>query len=454
MSYLPQTEDELDAMLDDIGVDRFDELLDPVPDDVRLDRPLDLPAALAEQDLFDHIRDLADQNRDLSAFTSFLGAGMYQHYVPAVVEELTSRNEFYTAYTPYQAEASQGILQAFYEYQTLICELTDMDVSNASHYDGPTALAEAVLMMAGTEEGTVFVPEFLHPEYRRVLDTYLQFHPLSVNQLPSEGGRVDPDALRRISEEDAAAVIVQHPNFLGHLEPVQKVQDALDGADVPVIGVVDPISTVQLTPPADWGADVAVGDGQSLGNHLYFGGPSFGFISTSEDNLRKLPGRLVGRTDTEDGEEAYVLTLQTREQHIRREKATSNICTNQGLNALQATIWMCALGKQGLDRIARHCVKKSHYLRDRLLELPGVSAPFDRDPPFFREFTVDLPVPASTVNERLLAHGLIGGLDPGETVSRAEHPWLLTATECTGYDEIDQFVDIVHDTLNGTAPTP
>ncbi len=450
MSYLPQTEDELNEMLDQIGVDRFEELLDPVPDEVRLDRPLDLPDALSEQELFDHIRELADQNKNLSSFPSFLGAGMYQHYVPAVVEELTSRNEFYTAYTPYQAEASQGILQAFYEYQTLICELTGMDVSNASHYDGPTALAEAVLMVAGTEEGTVYVSEHLHPEYRRVLDTYLQFHPLNIDDIPSDAGRMNPNALEDVADADPSAVIVQHPNFLGHLEPVGDVQKILSNTDTPVIGVVDPISTINLTPPADWGADVSVGEGQSLGNHLYFGGPTFGFISTTDDNTRQLPGRLVGRTDTEEGETAYVLTLQTREQHIRREKATSNICTNQGLNALQSTIWMCALGQQGLERIAEHCVRKSHYLRNQLLELPGVAVPFDdKDVPFFREFVVDLPVPVARVNDRLLAHGVIGGLDLSDHLSLAdaEHPWLLTATECTGYDEIDQFVDIVRDEI-------
>ncbi len=419
MSYLPRTRDELNNMLGEIGVDRFEDLLEPVPSEVRLDRDLEIPEAFAEQELFDHVRALADQNNDLSSFTSFLGAGMYQHYVPAVVEELTSRNEFYTAYTPYQAEASQGVLQAFFEYQTLICELTGMDVSNASLYDGPTALAEAVLMMAGTKEGTVYVPKHLHPEYRRVLDTYLQFHPLDVSSLPSEGGRTNPSSLNRLADHDPAAVVVQHPNVLGYLEPVHEFEEALD-PDVPLVGVVDPISTVELTPPGEWGADVAVGEGQSLGNHLYFGGPTFGFIG--------------------------------REQHIRREKATSNICTNQGLNALQATIWMCALGKRGLRRIARHCVRKSHHLRDRLLELDGITPVFDGDDsPFFREFAVELPVVPSAINERLLAHGMIGGLDFREHLPQANNPWLLTATECTGYDEIDQFVRIVSDTIGASS---
>lgn len=442
MSYLPHTERELQEMLSDIGVASFEELLQPIPEEVRTHDELDIPEALSEQELLKHLRDIATKNQDLSEFTSFLGGGMYQHYVPALVEELTFRNEFYTTYTPYQAEASQGILQVFFEYQTLICELTGMEVSNASHYDGPTSLAEAILMVAGTEQGTVLLPEYLNPEYRRVVETYLQFHELELRTIPSSSGTIDTDALRDQMADDVEAVVVQHPNFLGHLEPVNGIGEVVDNHSAELIGVVDPISSVFLRPAAEWGADVAVGEGQSLGNDLNFGGPTFGFISTHESNRRSIPGRLVGETETEEGETAYVLTLQTREQHIRREKATSNICTNQGLNALQATIWMCSLGKQGMKDVANHCVQKSHYLQEALLKIDGLKDPYPNRS-FFREFVLDLPVPVSDLNQQLLESDMIGGLNLQSELPALDEPWLLTATEWHDRGDIDQFVKLV-----------
>ena len=448
MSYLPHTERELQEMLSEIGVSSFEELLAPIPEEVRSEEVLDVPEALSEQELLKHVREIADDNRDLTEYDSFLGGGMYQHYVPAVVEELTSRNEFYSTYTPYQAEASQGILQVFFEYQTLICELTGMEVSNASHYDGPTSLAEAILMVAGTSEGTILLPEQLNPEYRRVVETYLQFHDLNIQTLPSRNGTIRVAALKEQLSDDVQAVVVQHPNFLGQLEPVNEVGALMEDHSASLIGVVDPISTIQLKPPGDWGADVAVGEGQSLGNDLNFGGPTFGFISTHDDNQRKIPGRLVGKTDTEEGDTAFVLTLQTREQHIRREKATSNICTNQGLNALQSTIWMCALGKNGLRDVANHCVQKTHYLHEQLLDLDGVSNPYPGSH-FFREFVVDLPEAPAGLNEHLLAQDFIGGMDLSNTVDGIEHPWLLTATEWHDRNDIDEFVSCVGSYLNG-----
>lgn len=448
MSYLPHTERELQEMLSEIGVSSFEELLEPIPEEVRTQETLEVPQALSEQELLKHVGEIADHNRDLTEYNSFLGGGMYQHYVPAVVEELTSRNEFYSTYTPYQAEASQGILQVFFEYQTLICELTGMEVSNASHYDGPTALAEAILMVAGTSEGTILVPEQLNPEYRRVIETYLQFHELTIQSIASRNGRLHVPALKEQLNEQVEAVVVQHPNFIGHLEPVNEIGDLMEEHRASLIGVVDPISTIQLKPPGAWGADVAVGEGQSLGNDLNFGGPTFGFISTHDANQRKIPGRLVGKTDTEEGDTAYVLTLQTREQHIRREKATSNICTNQGLNALQATIWMCALGKNGLQAVANHCLQKTHYLRKQLLELDGIHDPYP-DQSFFREFVLDLPEPPARVNEHLLDHDVIGGMDLTDQIEDVQHPWLLTATEWHDRTDIDEFVSCVRAYING-----
>ncbi len=442
MSYLPHTDTELQEMLSEIGVSTFEELLDFIPEDVRFRGELDVPGALSEQQLLKHVQNLAENNKDLTEYDSYLGGGMYQHYVPALVEQVTARNEFYTTYTPYQAEASQGLLQVFFEYQTLICELTDMEVSNASHYDGPTSLAEAVLMVAGTQEGTVLVPGQLNPEYRRVLETYLQFHDLQIETVPGQNGVLDVDKLNERMSDEVKAVVVQQPNFLGYLEPVQNIGEIVQGHEASLVGVVDPISLLFLEPPGQWGADVSVGEGQSLGNDLNFGGPTFGFISTHESNQRKIPGRLVGQAETEEGETAYVLTLQTREQHIRREKATSNICTNQGLNTLQATAWMCALGKDGLTDVANHCVQKSHYLHEQLLKIDGINNPFSTQS-FFREFTVDLPGSPSSINEQLLEDEIIGGLDLSRELEAVENPWLLTATEWLDREDIDHFIERV-----------
>ncbi len=446
MSYIPHTERERKQMLEEIGVESFDELLDPVPESIQQSESLDIPEAFAEQDLLKHVRRLSEKNANVSETTSFLGGGMYHHFVPAVVEELTGRNEFYTAYTPYQPEASQGILQAFYEYQSLICELTGMDVSNASHYDGPASLAEAVLMLAGMvdEEKAVLVPETLHPEYKNVLETYLQFHPLRIEEVPrNDAGILDVDELRESLDQPVAVAVLQNPNFLGCLEPVEKLSTIIQEKDVPLVGVVEPVSLSCLRPPGNWPADVAVGEGQPLGNDLNFGGPTFGFISTREEYIRELPGRIVGETQTEEGEDtAYVLTLQTREQHIRRERATSNICTNQGLNALRSTIWMCALGKKGVRKVAENTVRNTHYLYDQIQSVDGFEAPFSGTP-IFQDFVVNAPVSPSDLNEYLVEHQVVGGMDLSEMLDDVENPWLLSATEWVEKEEIDEFIELI-----------
>ena len=442
--YVPAAPQQPKDMMSTVGVRSMAELFADIPEKVRLPRQLNLPAPLSEMELASELQQVAARNRNLSELVCFLGAGAYDHYVPAAVKNLTARQEFYTAYTPYQPEISQGTLQAIFEFQSMICQLTEMDVANASMYDGASALAEAALLAAqATHKKSLLVSAGLHPDSRAVLETYARFSDLRIEELAGcpASGETDPAIVQQLLHEDVAAVIVQNPNFYGVIEPLAQIGACLADSKAMFLVSCDPLSLGVLQSPGSAGADIVTGDGQSLGNGMPFGGPSLGFFAARRDLLRRMPGRIVGETTDARGRRSYVLTIQTREQHIRREKATSNICTNQALNALTATIYLALNGPQGLARVAELCVRRSHLLRNRLLELPAFQPLFDG--PFFREFTVRFSGDLHDLNRYLLKEGFIGGLPLAEIVPAQTNTWLLAVTEKRTEAEIDRFVDAV-----------
>ena len=413
MSYVLNTSDQQRAMLERIGAESVAELFRSIPESLRLGRPLDVPPALSEIELTRHVQQLAARNQAADRAVCFLGGGSYDHFIPAVVDAIAGRSEFYTAYTPYQAEASQGSLQAFFEYQTLICQLTGLDVANASLYEGGSATAEAVLMALGItgRYGQVVVAESVHPQYRQTLATYLANLETRVRTLPTPAGFLDPDEVKRVLDEQTACLVVQHPNFFGCLEEADAIGKLAKAAGALYVASFDPISLGLLKRPGQYGADIAVAEGQCLGNPMVYGGPYLGLLACRESLVRKMPGRLVGQTVDRHGQRCWVLTLQTREQHIRREKATSNICTNQGLMALKAAVYLAALGPEGLRETAALCTRKAHYAAERLTEVPGVRLRFAR--PFFKEYTLSVPGDAPALLARLLQAGYHAGLGLG-----------------------------------------
>ncbi|MBI3097961.1 MAG: aminomethyl-transferring glycine dehydrogenase subunit GcvPA [Planctomycetes bacterium] len=431
MPYIQNTPHDVAEMLRVIGKPSIDALFETIPSRLRLQGLLDVPAALPEASLLPHLQSLAGKNRTVDAGPCFLGGGAYVHFIPAAVDALVSRGEILTAYTPYQPEVSQGSLQIFYEYQTLMCELTGLDVSNASHYDGASALAEAVLMsMDVTDRPAVVVPATLHPEYLQVLRTYVAGLDARVEVVPATGyGPTDLDAMQKRIGSETAAVVIAQPNFYGGIEDLRRTASIAHGAGALAVACVNPIACMLLETPGEAGFDIAVGEGQPLGCEVSYGGPWFGFVTARETFVRKMPGRIVGEARDHDGRRGYVLTLQTREQHIRRAKATSNICTNQGLLATRATIHMALLGRAGLYEVATQCVQKAHFLADEVAKVPGyrVLSPG----PFFHEFVVETPIPARELNARLLREGILGGVDLGKYWPDAPNRWLLCATELT-----------------------
>ena len=439
MAYTQNTPDEIRAMLKTIGVSSIDDLFAPIPEGVRLEGDLDLADALSEPELLRKMQEIADRNVPLGQMPSFLGAGAYLHHIPSVVDALASRSEFATSYTPYQPEASQGNLQAIFEYQTMICEITGMDVSNASHYDGATSAAEAAMMaldITGREE--VLISGTVHPDIRAVVETYLRYRNVRPVEVPALDGRIDLEALRKLATSRVAAIVFQTPNFFGLVEEVGEVSDVAKGSRGLLIASVDPISLGLLLPPGEYGADIAVGEGQPLGNPVSFGGPTFGFLAARQKYVRKMPGRIAGMTKDTEGRTAYVLTLQAREQHIRREKATSNICTNQGLCALRGAIYLTAVGKQGLRKAANLSFQKAHYAAKEI----DAKTPFSRrhPGPFFREFAIQGPLPAREANRLLFERGIIGGFDLGRVSSDEANTLLLAFTEMNTRDDIDALV--------------
>ncbi|MGI6574755.1 MAG: aminomethyl-transferring glycine dehydrogenase subunit GcvPA [bacterium] len=440
-NYLPLTEEERSPMLQVMGVNSVEELFADIRPEVRLERELNLPEPLPEPELKAHMHRLAAQNANLSEYVSFLGAGVYEHYIPSVVSQMVMRNEFYTAYTPYQAEMSQGVLQATFEYQTMICRLTGMEVANASLYDGATAVAEAAIMSLNAARGReVIVSETVNPVYRQVLETYITKQGFSLKTLPYSDGLTDFSQLESELAKETACLIVQSPNFFGVLEDLASVAEQVrqHNKKALLVVVADPISLGLLEPPASWGADIVVGEGQSLGNPTSFGGPLLGYIAARRDLVRRMPGRIVGQTKDKEGNRGFVLTLQSREQHIRRERATSNICSNQALNALAAAVYLTVMGPKGLRQVAELSLQKAHYAQERICKVPGFVQAFVQ--PFFKEFVIKCKLPVAEVNAALLTDKIIGGLDLGRFYPEMKDHMLLCVTEKRTKAEIDTLV--------------
>jgi glycine dehydrogenase subunit 1 len=443
MSYVPHTERERSEMLAAIGVPRMEDLFADVPARVRFPE-LSLPPPASELDVMRDMQALAARNFAIDPALSFLGAGTYHHFRPATVDYVLSRGEFYTSYTQYQPEVSQGFLQALFEYQSLVCRLTEMDVSNASHYDGATALAEAVLLAlnaaAGKRNKIVLSPA-VHPQYRAVVKTYLRgTHVATV--IGDEDSAVTLDKLKGLLDQNTAALVIQSPNFFGQCEPVEDLAEAVHSAGALLIVVTDPIALGLFRPPGTYGADVVVADGQSLGIAPSFGGPHLGIFAARMAQVRRLSGHLVGETIDADGRRGYVLTLATREQHIRRAKATSNICTNSALCALAAAAYLATMGKRGLRQVAELCFQKSHYAATEIGKLRGFAInPQAPTKPFFKEFVVRLPAPSGEVNAHLRKkHGIIGGYDLSRDDPSLKNHMLIAVTEVNMRTSIDRLV--------------
>lgn len=439
MNYIPNTEEEQEKLLARIGVGSVEELFLDIPESLRLQRPLKVAGGLSEPELVKHVKALAKQNGDLDTYTSFLGAGAYEHFIPSFVDQILLRSEFYTAYTPYQPEISQGTLQAIYEYQTLVCELTGMDVANASMYDGASALAEAALMTCdATRRSKVLVSRTVHPEYREVLKTYLPHRGVELVEIPSLDGMTDLNKLEALLTPDIAGVLLQVPNFFGGIEAGENIAALAHAQGALCVVSVNPVSLGLLKAPGDYGADIVVGEGQPFGNPLNFGGPYLGFLACREKFVRRMPGRIVGATKDKNGKKGYVLTLQAREQHIRREKATSNICSNEALCALAFTIHLSGLGKSGLKELAQQNLQKAHYAAGQISSLPGMKLAFSG--PFFHEFVIESEIEPARLNRELLKDKIIGGLDLGRFYPELDHHLLFCVTETKTKAEIDRLV--------------
>lgn len=447
MRYIPNTEAVCQEMLGEIGVESVEALFSDVPEDIRLRRRLQIPGPVPEADLYDHLRRLGEENAHGDKTSYFLGAGAYFHWIPSVVNHLSGRSEFYTAYTPYQAEISQGTLQATFEFQTYVALLTGMEVANASMYDGASALAEAVLMAMRIRPGRkeILLPFTVHPEYREVVETYVLAQDVQIKGVPiTEDFQTDWDALQDMISEETCCLVVQNPNFFGTIEDLRALGETAgkvhDKGGIMIVTVVEPLSLGVLVPPGDYGADIVVGEGQSLGNPPFFGGPFLGLFASKKDFVRRMPGRLVGQTTDRQGRRGYVLTLATREQHIRREKATSNICTNQNLCALRASIYLTVLGRKGLRELAILNMRKADYARQRISRIDGFTV---FDVPIFNEFVVQCPRPVREVQEALSKRGIIGGLDLSRFFPSLENHILFCSTERNSRDEIDRMCGIL-----------
>lgn len=442
MPFIPTTDQNREEMLKTIGVSDFEELLKAIPDAARFKGKLDLPEPLSEYEVTRLLQEIANQNAHAGSHTCFLGGGAYDHFIPAAVGHVTSRSEFYTAYTPYQPEVSQGNLQAIYEYQTMIANITGMDVANASMYDGASALAEAALLIqAETKRGEILVSKAVHPFYRKVIGTYCQRSGACMREVAIKDGATDLDLLKKMLSENSGGAIIQHPNFFGNLEPVDEIEKMVHGAGG-LYGVsVDPISLGLLKPPGEYNADVVTGEGQSLGNALYYGGPYVGIFAVKKDLIRRLPGRLVGVTVDTKGRRGFVLTLQTREQHIRREKATSAICTNEQLCALASTVYLALMGKQGIPTVANLCVQKAHYLAERIEDIIGFDLLFSR--PFFKEFAIRCPDSPKRIIDAMRKEKIFAGIDLSRFDYGIEDGLLIAVTEKRTKEEMDRYIEIL-----------
>jgi glycine dehydrogenase subunit 1 len=447
--YTSATDADREAMLAAVGAGSVEELFDELPAGVRLERPLALEDGLSEHDVYERLRALAARNADAESEVSFLGAGMYDHYVPGIVDAITQRSEFLTPYTPYQPEISQGGLQAMFEFQTAISELTGLPVSNAGLYEGPSSVASAAyLAMAATKRSRFVASRGLHPHSRAALATYGEGYGSTLSEVELSGAVTEPAALAEAIDDETAAVFIQTPNFLGAIEDVEALAAVAKDHGCLIVVACDPIALSVLRPPGKCGADIAVGEGQPLGNRLDFGGPSFGFFAATEEHIRRMPGRIAGETTDADGRRGFVLTLQTREQHIRREKATHNICTAQALNALAGTIYLSWLGKQGFRELGELLVRRTAYARQRLAGIEGVE--LLHDAPVVREFALSLDAPVGAVLERCAERGIGAGYALGRDYPEHENGLLVAITERRSKEDIDQLAEALEEAIKET----
>ncbi len=437
--FIPNRDKHRKKMLHEIGVEKFEDLIEPVPEKYRLKEKLHIPEPLSEMELTREFEEFARRNSGAEK-VCFMGGGIYDHFIPAAMDHILMRSEFYTAYTPYQAEVSQGTLQAIFEYQTMIARLTGMEMANASMYDGATAAAEACLMaMRSTRKQRILVAGSLNPRWLDVIRTYLKREEFEINEIPFlDDGSLDLETAEKLIEGGTAGILVQYPNYFGLIEDLQPVAELIHKHKGLFIVAADPVALPLLRSPGDAGADIVVGEGQSMGIPMSYGGPYAGFMAAKTKLARKMPGRIIGRTTDRAGQTGYVLTLQTREQHIRREKATSNICSNQALMALANTVYLSLMGEQGFLEISSQCYHKSHYLEKKLLEIPGVSSVFSNTP-FFREFVISFPVSSIELRDRMIEHDILAGLP---LVELGEGAMLISVTEKRTRDEIDGYVQI------------
>lgn len=450
MNYLPHTDEERKSMMDFIGIQSEEELFSSIPENLK-DFQMNLPRPLSEIELLAEMKRIAAKNRTVDDRPCFLGAGAYRHFIPSALEAIISRAEFYTCYTPYQPEISQGTLQSIFEFQTAICELTGMDVANASMYDGATAAAEAALMtMRITGRNRIVASKALHPEYLSVIRTYLRGPGAELRESRLADGAEDLEAIEELMDGETAAFVVQVPNFFGIVDDLTEISKATQGRGGLLIVCTDLVSLALLKPPAEYGADICVGDGQPAGNALSFGGPYVGFLAAKEEYLRQMPGRIVGETLDSRGNRAFVLTLQTREQHIRRQRATSNICSNQALNALAVTVYLSLLGRTGLRTVAEHCLQKAHFLAERATEVPGFKLTFQK--PFSREFTLTCPLKSSKVNRMLLERGIVGGFELARFFPDLNKELLLCTTELTTREDIEKLISALKEVKEAGLP--
>lgn len=437
--YLPMTIDDKKEMLSFLGIEDVSELFSDIPEKIRFKGTLDIPRGLSEPETVKHFTQLANKNANSTEYAYFLGAGIYDHYIPSTVNHVISRSEFYTAYTPYQPEISQGELQAIFEFQTMICELTGMDVANSSMYDGPTALAEAANLAVGGASGKkVVISKAVHPEAREILKVNAKGQNYEVVEVDVKDGVTDLEALEQAVNENTACVIVQYPNFFGSIEDLAAVESIAHKYKGLFIVSSNPIALGVLEAPGSYQADIVVGDAQPFGIPMQLGGPSCGYFAVREKLMRKIPGRIVGQTVDQNGKRGFVLTLQAREQHIRREKATSNICSNQALNALAASVAMSAIGKQGLQEMSWLNVQKTQYAKNQIAKLSGYEVAFDA--PVFNEFVVKVPGNVTEINRGLFKRKIIGGYDLGRDYPELEGYMLLAVTEARTKEEIDSLV--------------
>jgi glycine dehydrogenase subunit 1 len=449
--YIPHTEDDCRKMLEAIGLKKIEDLFGSIPEDCqcRLSKPLNLPPALSEADLILHLQGLQPPIFRGEQWSSFLGAGTYQHFIPAVVSSLISRSELYTAYTPYQPEISQGTLQAIFEYQTLMCQLTGMEVSNASLYDGAHSIAEAVLMAHRiTRRRKILLSQTVHPDYRRVIETYIDPDQQEIVRIPYNGneGRTDEEAFRALLNDDVGAVVIQSPNFFGVIEDLKMIGEKVHQAGgLLIAGFSEAVAYGILAPPGELGADIAAGEGQSLGIPPSFGGPYLGIFTTREKFVRTMPGRLVGETVDLEGRRGFVLTLATREQHIRRERATSNICTNEGLCALMATVFLSCFGKKGLRELALMNLSKAEYAKKVISGVRHCQLAFSS--PTFNEFVLKIEGDPERLLKNLKKERILGGLSLGKFYSELKQHLLMTVTELNSKEEIDRWANAIEKTL-------